>query len=223
MTLIFDRDFDVELLREQWQARRETRFCHTAEDLAEAVAQARAEAYAEGRCAGNAEGMAEAEATVNGQRAAALIALTPQIAALVQAQESHRAALEAQVLAFALSVCEQVFPELLRRHAHARALAQVRRALSIGLGSVSLHLALSPAALILLRDELNAAISERGLQGRVELRDDPTLDDGDVRVDWDSGYLEYSFSSICERILTSLRDARFSCPTPTPTPAISEH
>lgn len=218
MTLIFDRDFDVELLREQWQARRETRFCHTAEDLAEAVAQARAEAYAMGRSAGHAEGMAEAEATVTAQRASALAALTPQIAALVHAQDSHRAALEAQVLAFALTVCEQVFPELLRLRAHDRALAQARRALSIGLGSVSLQVALSPAALILLRDDLTAAIHGQGLQGRVELRGDPALADGDVRVDWDSGYLEYSFSSICERILKSLRDARFTSSIP-----VSEH
>lgn len=214
MKLVFNRDFDLELAHEDRQARRDARACHTPEELAQAVEAARAAAFAEGRLAGHSDGLAEAAATDSARRAAALDALMPQIAALVEAADKHRAALEAQLLDFALSVCEQVFPELLRHRAHDRVLAQVRRALSVGLGSATLEVTLSPGALHLLRPDLEAAIHESGLQGRVDMRGDPDLIDGDVRVVWESGCLEYSFASISDRILRVLRDARSAVSTP---------
>lgn len=214
MKMMFDRDFDLELEREDQQARRDARAWHTPEDLSDAVAAARDAAYLEGKCDGHAEALAQAACTDQARRAAALDALGPQIGALVEANDSHRAALESQVLEFAITVCEQVFPELLRRRAHDRALAQVRRALSVGLGSVSLRIHLSPDALELLGEDLNAAIAQNGLQGRVEMCPCDALGDGDARVEWDSGFLEYSFSSICDRILCALREARSAAPTP---------
>lgn len=218
MTVIFERDFDLELAREDRQARRAARARHTPEELFEAVEAARAEAFDEGKNAGHAEGLADAARADGARRAAALEVLGQQIPAMVAANNSHRAALETQVLDFALTVCEQVFPELLRRRAHDRALAQVRRALNVGLGSVSLQISLSSGALQLLQDDLDAEIARNGLQGRVVLRADPALNDGDARVDWDSGFLEYSFSSICDRILCTLREARSATPIP-----LSEH
>ncbi len=214
MTLIFDRDFDLELAREDQSARRLMRARHTDEEMFEAIAAARNAAFLEGRTAGHAEGLAEAAAAHSARRAEALQALGPTIGELVEANDRHRAALEAQVLDFAVTVCEQVFPELLRHRAHDRVLAKVRRALEIGLGSVSLRIFLSPEALHLLREDLNAAIIENGLEGRVEIRADPALCNGDARVDWDSGFLEYSFSSICDRILCALREARSAAPKP---------
>jgi flagellar assembly protein FliH len=214
MSLVFNRDFDLELAIEDQQARRDALARHTPEELSEAVAVARAVAFAEGRCAGHSDGLAEAATADEARRVAALEALIPQMMAVMQAADTHRAVLEAQVLDFALSVCEQVFPELLRHRAHDRALAQVRRALSVGLGSASLQVTLSPAALKLLRDDLDSTIVDIGLQGRVEMRADPDLADGDVRVTWDSGFLEYSYAAICERILRVLREARSAAPTP---------
>ena len=213
MSLFFNRDFDLELAREDQQARRDARARHTPEELAEAVAEARAQGFAEGRLTGHAEGLTEAASRDEARRVAALDALLPQMTATVQAADSHRAALEAQLLDFALSVCDQVFPELLKHRAHDRALAQVRRALSVGLGSSSLRIALSAEGLRLLRGELDSAIADCGLEGRVEMQADPSLADGDVRVTWDSGFLEYSYASICNRILRVLRDARAAAPT----------
>ena len=193
MSLVFDRDFDLELARESRQVLRDGTAYYSHDALLEAVSEARATAFAEGRRTGHAEGLAEAAGLDDAKRAAAL--------------------LEAQLLDFSLSVCEQVFPELLRHRAHDRALAQVRRALSVGLGSATLQVSLSPEGLRLLREELDSTISEFGLTGRVALRADAALADGDTRVAWDSGFLEYSFSSICDRILCALRDARSAVPT----------
>lgn len=214
MSLIFNRDFDLELALEEQTARHAARASHTPEEVADAVATARAAAYAEGRSAGRAEGLAEAAGTDGALRVAALDALGPQIEMLVQSSDTHRQALEEQVLDFARTVSEQVFPELLNRHAHYRTLVQVRRALNVGLGSAMLRVALSPDALALLRCDLDALIVEKGLEGRVELRADGALADGDTRIDWDNGFLEYSFSSICDRILGALRETRSATATP---------
>lgn len=213
MNHVFTRDFDLELAHEDQEARRAARACHTPEELDAAVQAARAAAFADGMAAGHADGLAEAETANAARKVAALEGLQPQIQGLVQAADTHRAALEAQLLDFAMSVCEQVFPELLRHRAHDRALAQVRRALSVGLGSATLQITLSPDALELLRPDLEAAILETGLQGRVEMRADACLVAGDARVTWDSGFLEYSFTSICDRILHVLREARTAVPT----------
>jgi flagellar assembly protein FliH len=214
MSLIFNRDFDLELALEQQEARGETRPRHSAEDLAAAVAAARAEGLAEGWRSGHIAGLSDAAALDAARRAAALEVLVPQVQSLMAATESHRVALEAQLMDFALSICEHVFPELLTRRAHDRALAQIRRALSLGLGSTTLRVSLSADALDLLRDDLEATIAALGLEGRVELLADAGLGAGDVHVGWDDGVLEYSFSTICERILAVLRAARSAAPTP---------
>lgn len=213
MNHVFTRDFDLELARENQEARRIARACHTPEELQAAVSAAKAEGFADGLVAGHADGLAAAATADDAQKVAALKALQPQITTLVEEADAHRAALEAQLLDFAVSVCEQVFPELLRHRAHDRALAQVRRALAVGLGSPTLQISLSADALTLLRPDLDSAIHEIGLQGRVEMRADTNLAAGDVRVTWDSGFLEYSFTSICDRILQALRAARPTAPT----------
>jgi flagellar assembly protein FliH len=213
MSLVFNRDFDLELAHEDQQSRRDARARHTPEELTEAITAARAAAFAEGRTMGRFEGLAEAAAADEARRVAALAALMPQMTSLMLSADTHRAALEAQLLDFSLSVCEQVFPELLKHRAHDRALAQLRRALSIGLGSATLRIALSPEGLRLLREDLDTAITESGLLGRVELLSDPALADGDVCVRWDSGFLEYSYASICNRILRVLREARTATPS----------
>ena len=210
MSLVFTRDFDLELAREDHEARRAAYLCHTAEDLARAVTAARLAAFDEGRQAGHAEGLAAAADADHARSAAAIETLVPQVTALIDAADTHRAVLETQLLDFAYAVCEQVFPELLRLRAHDRTLAQLRRALALGLGSASLRVSLPPEALRLLQGDLAEMITGAGLAGRVEMRADPALRPGDLRVDWDSGCLDYSFSAICDRILCALRDARDS-------------
>ena len=62
----------------------------------------------------------------------------------------------------------------------------------------------------------DAALDGR-LRADLEREDVPwnvTLADGDVRVTWDSGFLEYSYAAICERIIRVLREARSAAPTP---------
>lgn len=207
MSYVFDRDFDRELDHERQEAERRARACYSPEDLEAALADARAAAFAEGHAAGRAEGIAESQASSEALRSEALGALAPQLERLIGEADRHRAALEAQVLDFTLSVCEQVFPEVLGR-SRDRALDRVKKTIGLALGSACLRIMLSERALPLLRPEIERAARDIGLQARVELATDPALSEGDVRMEWDNGFMEYSFAGICDRILSALRQAR---------------
>lgn len=207
MSYIFDRDFDGELDHERQEAERRARACYTPEDLEAALADARAAAFAEGHAAGRAEGIAESRASSEALRSEALGALVPQLERLIGEADRHRAALEAQVLDFTLSVCEQVFPEVLSR-SRDRALDRVRKTIGLALGSACLRIMLSERALPLLRPQIEQAARDIGLKTRVELAAEPALSEGDVRVEWDNGFMEYSFAGVCDRILSALRQAR---------------
>lgn len=208
MSYIFDRDFDRELDRERQEAERRARACYTPEDLEAALADARAEAFREGHAAGRAEGMAESRVSSEALRAEVLGTLGPQLERLIGEADRHRAALEAQVLDFALSVCEQVFPEVLRSRSRDRALDRVKKTIELALGSATLRITLAERALPLVRPEIEQAAQAIGLKARVELAADPALPEGEVRMEWDNGFMEYSFAGVCDRILTALRQAR---------------
>jgi flagellar assembly protein FliH len=208
VSYVFDRDFDRELDHERQEAERRARACYTPEDLEAALADARAAAFAEGHAAGRAEGIAESRASSEALRAEALGALVPQLERLIGEGDRHRAALEAQVLDFTLSVCEQVFPEVLRSRSQDRALDRVKRTIGLALGSACLRIMLSERALPLLRPGIEQAARDIGLKARVELAADPALSEGEVRMEWDNGFMEYSFAGVCDRILSALRQAR---------------
>ncbi|MGC9370117.1 MAG: hypothetical protein ACP5DX_11315 [Paracoccaceae bacterium] len=212
MSYIFDRDFDSELDRERQEAERLSRARYTTEDMEAALAQARAEAFRDGHGAGRAEGLAQARGDAEALRAEALGALGPQLERLIGAADRHRAALEVQVLDFTLSVCEQVFPEVLRGCSHDRALDRVKKTIELALGSSCLRIMLSERALPLLRPEIERAAQAVGLDARLEIAADPALAEGDVRMEWDNGFMEYSFADVCDRILTALKQARRGAP-----------
>nr|WP_282960695.1 FliH/SctL family protein [Actibacterium sp. MT2.3-13A] len=127
---------------------------------------------------------------------------------MIAEADRHRAALEAQALDFTLSVCEQVFPEVLRRCSRDRALDRVKKTIALALGSACLRVALSPSALPLLRPDIEAAARAAGLEARIEIAVDPALAEGDVRMEWNNGFMDYSCAAICDRILTALRQAQ---------------
>lgn len=208
MSYVFDRDFDSELDRERQEAERRARACYTPEDMEAAIAKVRAEAFRDGHTAGRAEGLAEARSSAERLRAEALGVLGPQLEQLIGAADRHRTALEAQVLDFTLSVCEQVFPEVLRSRSRERALDRVKKTIELALGSSCLRIMLSQQALPLLQPEIEQAARAIGLEARIELSADPALSEGDVRMEWDNGFMEYSFAAVCDRILTALKQAR---------------
>jgi flagellar assembly protein FliH len=112
------------------------------------------------------------------------------------------------MLDFALATCERIMPELLRTRSADRAAAEVRRCLSIAMGSPRIRIFLSRPVLDLHGKGIEEAILGRHAGTVVELAADPALAPGDARVEWDNGVMEYSFGRIAEQVLDALRRTR---------------
>src|SRR5690606_3980795 len=137
----------------------------------------------------------------------ALEAVAPAVGALVTGADRHRAALQAQVVEFVLSVFDRVLPELVRTQAARRVEAEARRAVGLALGSGRLVLRLPPEAATTFGPELGRRVREAGFDGRVDIRGDEELEPGDMRAEWDNGFMDYSYAAICNQIIGALNAA----------------
>ncbi|RVV96877.1 hypothetical protein EKE94_16155 [Mesobaculum littorinae] len=209
---VFQRDFDLERAEEEARRVHDARARHTPEELEEAVARAYRAGHAAGKEVGRTEGRDETRQTLLARHAEAISAIQPQVDALLAGTAEHRAALEAQVLDFTVSVCEKVFPELIDHRARDRALQQIERTIRYALGSPVLRITLAPAARDALGPQIEAIVAET-LIGTLDLSADPDLAEGDARMTWDNGFMEYSFAEICDRILDAVRDRQESFET----------
>jgi flagellar assembly protein FliH len=205
MTTLFHRDFDAEIAEEA-RAEARARACEfTRADLDAAVAAAEDRAHAAGRSAGHAEGLAEARAEIAARQLEALQAIAPQLQQMIDDRLTHHATLERQMVGFALAVCEKVLPEFLATRSARAAADEIRRTLALALHSPRLQVRLAAATRDLIAPELEAIARERLDAGQIEISVDPALADGEARVLWQDGFMEYSFEKICSGILDALR------------------
>lgn len=207
MNKIFERDFDQEIELEHLEVLRKQRACYTPEDLNEAVERARKEGFDAGRGIGRQEAAAEAAETDRLRKVKALEEVASGIDSMFRTADEYVSALEKQVLSFVLAVFEKIVPEVMDTRARVRAETEVRAALAVALGTSGLRIYLSPVACEEMAEKLEESARQLGHNGRVEISPDPELELGDARVEWDNGFMQYSFGLICERILTALRAA----------------
>jgi len=205
MSYLFDRDFDAERSDEFMTPDDQVAPIYTEEELRAAEFAARAEGFEAGRTHGKAEALDAAKAARAEERHDALLALATQLQMLCEDAASHRCALETQMTEFALVACERIVPEILRTKSTIRAAAEVRRCLGQVLRSSRIRVFLSQNALEEHRALIEATIRDRHLGTSVELAVDPTLADGDARVEWDNGVMEYSFGQLAEKLLDAIR------------------
>jgi len=207
MEHVYKRDFDLELEQEFQEAERLKRACYTPEDLAEAMAMARKDGFEKGRAEGRREAAAEALETNLHRQTEQFELVKAKIGELFDNADDHVATLEQQVLSFVLAVFDKLAPELVRYRAGARAEDEVRAALAVALGSSSVRVFLPPDVCDTIGERLEDAAEEIGHDRRIEIIADENMEEGDACVEWDNGFMEYSFKVICDRILTALRAA----------------
>ena len=131
--------------------------------------------------------------------------LSQELARLAVSAEEHRAALVSQVVGFTLQTCEVVFPELIDRFSKARVKKMVGQSLKMAIGSVRIRIRLSPATLSALEGELRQRAAYYKCDAALDLASDETMRDGEARMEWDHGRLDYGFEQICNRLLAELR------------------
>ena len=218
MSYVYNRDFDHEIELEQQEVERSARAFFTEEDLAAALEKGRAEGFVQGKAEGRAEAEAEALAADRRRWVELLGVLNGRVEEVIAAADDHIDTLEQQVVSFVLAVFEKIAPELLKGQAEQRSASEVRAAIGLALGSAQLRIFLPPDACEAMGAALEEAARDMGHDGRIEVLPEAGLATGDARVEWDNGFMEYSFSVICNRILTALRAASLLPDTPEDTP-----
>jgi flagellar assembly protein FliH len=205
---VFERDFSADRSEADETPFNSSTPIYSESDLRAAEQTARAEGFEAGRSVGRSDAMEASEAIRAEERHDALLALAARIETLCADTGAHRAALEAQMTDFALVTCERVMPEILRTRSIDRAAAEVRRCLGLVIGSPRIRVFMSQRALDTHRAAIEDTIRDRHAGIEVELATDPSLGEGDARVEWDKGVMHYSFGQIADQLLEALRKMR---------------
>lgn len=207
MSFVFERDFDEEEAFEARKRIHEKRAIYTPEDLDEAVQKATKNAYEDGRLAGRAEATVQHAESAASRSADALVVLAPRLQDLLTQVDQHKAALEFQVLDYVMTIARQLVPEILDKSALLRTENEVKKAISMALGSSSLRVYIPADLAGELSDGIEHQVQLAGFQGRVQIQADHKMRPGDTRVVWDHGAMDFSLTELCDRILQALKDA----------------
>jgi flagellar assembly protein FliH len=207
MALIFRRNFDDELDRETG-----TGACTCAhpspEELEARIEAAKQDAYQTGLEAGHTKALEQFRQEANQDHIDTMQSIKDNLRNIFEKSDSHNDALEAQVLDFGLSICEQVFPYLLHNQSQERAVTQIKKTMRMALDSPYINITISETALPQVKLLIEEAAQELGLENQVKLLPDLKLTDGSTRIEWKNGFMEYNFEMVCERILTALKAAQ---------------
>ncbi len=181
-------------------------FTFTEEELGKMLAEARAQGVEQGHADGLAQGLRDAQADHQVQATAALNTMREQLSIFVAQDAQRRAELESDLVDMVLDICERIMPEFLAAYSIDQVQARLRETLHIGAGQSTLNLQLSPKTEEALRAEITAQAEAEG-NTDLHLTSDPALKDGEARMTWDNGFMNYSLDRVCEEILTTLRTA----------------
>ena len=209
MTLIFCRNFDDELDREMGRDASSCTCAHPSpEELEARIEAAKEEAFQAGLEAGHSKALEQLRQEVDQNHIDALQSIKDHLRNIFGKSDTHNDALEAQVLDFGLSVCEQVFPYLLHSQSQERAVTQIKKTMKMACNSSYINIAVSETALPQLKPLIEQAAEGLGLKDRINLLPDANLMDGATHIEWKHGFMEYNFETVCERILTALKAAQ---------------
>lgn len=180
---------------------------YSQDDVDRMLADARAAALAEGRAAGAAAAQAEAEAAQQARIAESLVAIRSQLSDLLGQDAARRREMERDLIDLLRDVGERVVPELLQAYSPDLALARIRAGFRMASGSPRLAIRVSPATEAAIGAEIADLTGVSAAGHRSEIVADPALRDGEARLEWENGFLDYSLDRVCAELLDALRIA----------------
>ncbi|MGJ8544679.1 MAG: hypothetical protein ACSHWZ_04480 [Sulfitobacter sp.] len=176
------------------------------EEIDEMVKKAHKQGHIEGYLTGADAGRAEMRQTMEAAQAEMVDGLSKELARLATSVAAQQEALVSQVVGFTLQTCEIVFPELIERLSAARVRKMALQSLKMAIGSSRILVRMAPATLEQIGPELRQRARYYKCDAALELTADDTLREGDARMEWDHGSLDYGFEKICARLLGELRE-----------------
>lgn len=180
-------------------------FTFTEEELGKMLAEARAQGAEQGHADGLAQGKREAGEDHQVQATAALNDMREQLSVFIAQDAQRRTELEGDLVDMVLDICERIMPDFLAAYSIDQVQARLRDTLHIGAGQSTLNLLLSPKTEAALNSDITALAAAES-STTLTLTADATLKDGEARMTWENGFMQYSLDRICDEILTALRD-----------------
>ncbi len=211
MTYLFERNFDEEMtLEAKTNVPGNGMLAESHTRAQNDLDLARSEAFEAGHRQGMLDGRAAFEADQQSGQTNALDTIARHCETLCQDAATHRDALETDMVAFALSACEKVFPELILSRSSERAAAEIKRFLTLAMGSPKLRIRMSESTFEEHGSAIEAALSLQSSTTAIEISTDQELADGDARMEWQNGTMEYSFERLCNTVLSALRSVQIT-------------
>ena len=215
MTYFFERNFDEERMR-TGIAIGQNGDAVQADDtlLRDADERARQQGFDDGYRQGLLDGRAELEVERAAEKDKALGQLAKCCETLCGDAENHRQVLEQEMLEFATRACEKVLPDLIQAQSSDRVFAEIRRHLRLAMGSPKLTVKISEATYQKHGAKLEAALKTSASTTEIELSVDDQLAEGDARMAWQNGMMEYNYERVCASVLDALRSVRKAASKP---------
>ncbi len=190
---LFNRDFDPDLLVNDGSAARGRKAgakptkarpapVFTEDDLA----RARAEGVAEGR----EQASRDAARSLEMRLTQAFETVGERLHDVLAGRDAANLAIAGQANALAVAIARRMVPELYRRNAAGEIEHTVASVLSRILETDRLAVRTAETLADPLRDRIEALAEARGLGGRIAIVADPSLAEGDCRIEWPGGGAE---------------------------------
>lgn len=170
--------------------------------------EAKEQAHEEGAKEGYAKGRNDEKEDILAETAKNIENLSPILAGFLAEGTDHRARLEEQALSFAISVWEKISPQIVDQWGKDKMLGQVKDTLEKCFDKPQLKIYSSQGAAHELRDQIDALADKINYQGLVSVSGSPDIGRGEIKVEWDNGFLEYKLPEICAEIAAKMNEAR---------------
>lgn len=198
-------DFDAERERAEEAARTGANKTFSRDEHEALLEEARTAAREEGYNEGYSKGEEDMRSSILQDCANSLQVMIPQIESFLSATSEHRDHLEQQVTQFAEAVLKRILPEIVDKYSKERVREEVSRVLSMAMMKPGLKVYLSVNVAEQLTEEFADLAKEMDRPDGIVAVPDETLKDGDLKVVWDNGFLEYSYEDVCNHILDCVR------------------
>ncbi len=181
-------------------------YTFTEAELGNILSEARQQGFDQGREDGLAVGRREAQADLQAQANTAMQELRDQLAVFVSQDAERRAELERDLIDMVLEIAERTAPDMLQAYSAVQLQARLTDAIAKGARRAKLEIRVAPEIEPVLA-EILPQITPPDRTSPPKITADPSLKNGEARVTWENGFMQYSFDRVCEEILLALRHA----------------
>lgn len=181
-------------------------YTFTEDELGKILGDARQQGFEQGHTDGLAEGRRQAQADLQAQATTAMQELRDQLAVFVSQDAERRAELERDLIDMVLEIAERAIPDLLKSYSAEQVQARLADAIGKGARRAELEIQVSPETETILA-EIIPQITPPDRPTAPKVTSDPNLRNGEARMTWENGFMQYSLDRVCEEILLALHQA----------------